>query len=342
MRKLIFGCGYLGYRVALRWRAEGADVMAVTRSSRRAAMLSSAGIEPIVADIMRPATMGSIPVADTLLYAVGFDRASGFSIHDVYVDGLRNVLRALPAGAGPLLYISSTGVYGQADGRWVDERSACEPMRAGGRACLEAERCLQEHPLGERTVILRMAGIYGPGRIPRREALEAGRPIAAPSEGYLNLIHVDDAAQAVLAAEKRAPRPALYCVADGAPVQRGAYYEHLAALLGAAKPRFEPPPSDSPVAMRAASSKRVSNERLIRELAVHLRYPSYREGLAAIVAAEPSGRSVPFPQAAGESSQQPEIHHRDGNHEGSDQSAHQEGADHHHPQRQEGGKRHPG
>ena len=91
-----------------------------------------------------------------------------------------------------LLYISSTGVYGDADGEWVDETTPCRPAREGGKACLAAEQVLAEHPLGKRSVVLRPAGIYGPDRIIRAEALRRGEPIDAPADGYLNLIHVDD------------------------------------------------------------------------------------------------------------------------------------------------------
>jgi nucleoside-diphosphate-sugar epimerase len=140
--------------------------------------------------------------------------------------------------------------------------------------------------LGQRAIVLRMAGIYGPGRIPRRKELKAGLPIDAPGEGYLNLIHVDDAASAVTAAEQQSPLPALYCVSDGHPVIRREYFRELAALLGATEPRFREPRRNAPAAERASASKRVSNQRLLAELKFELHYPSYREGLAAIVRAE--------------------------------------------------------
>jgi nucleoside-diphosphate-sugar epimerase len=102
----------------------------------------------------------------------------------------------------------------------------------------------------------------------------------------LNLIHVDDAANVVLAAEERARPPRTYLVSDGQPVLRRQYYEMLAQLLGAPPPQFIAPAADSPAAERAASDKRISNQRMIEELGVQLAFPSYREGLAAIVAAE--------------------------------------------------------
>ncbi|MCH8046825.1 MAG: NAD-binding protein, partial [Planctomycetes bacterium] len=98
MTKLIFGCGYLGRRVARRWLDDGAEVCAVTRSEDRAALLAADGLRTIVADINDPRMIAELPAAETVLVAVGYDRAVGRSIHDVYVGGLRTILGALPAG----------------------------------------------------------------------------------------------------------------------------------------------------------------------------------------------------------------------------------------------------
>ncbi len=297
MPKLIFGCGYLGLRVAALWREAGEKVHVVTRSQERAAKLSAAGYFPLVADITQPQTLATISLPDTLstlLFAVGFDRRSGTSIQEVYAGGLKNVLSLLdqrPSSAPDrFIYISSTGVYGSPEGGgtggadWVDEQTPCHPLREGGQACLAAEELLQKHPLGHRAVVLRLAGIYGPGRIPRAKDLQAGTPIDAPAEGYLNLIHVADAARIVLLAETRAAPPATYVVADGSPVLRAEYYRELARLLNAPSPTFIPPAPDSPAARRAASDKRISPARLFRDLQPQLAFPSYREGLSAIVA----------------------------------------------------------
>jgi nucleoside-diphosphate-sugar epimerase len=283
--KLIFGCGYLGLRVGRRWLAAGETVCAVTRSRARAEELRSIGCTPLVADVTAPESLSELPAAETVLYAVGHDRTARKTLREVYVAGLSNVLDALSAATQRVLYISSTGVYAQSGGEWVDEESACEPIRESGCVCLEAERVLQAHRLGKKAIILRLAGIYGPGRIPRRQGLQAGEPIAAPQYGFLNLIHVDDAARIVLAAE-HVPPPRLYTVSDGLPPVRHEYYAELARLLAAPPPTFVDPPADSPAALRAESNKRVSNRRLLSELDVKLEFPSYREGLAAIVASD--------------------------------------------------------
>ncbi|MEX2173376.1 MAG: NAD-dependent epimerase/dehydratase family protein [Pirellulaceae bacterium] len=295
MAKLIFGCGYLGRRVGRLWLAGGDDVFVVTRSPNRAEQLAAEGFQPLVADITSDTftadtlAAGESPLSlpksiKTVLFAVGYDRGGSGSIHDVYVGGLGRVLVQLPPAVQRLIYISSTGVFGQAAGDQVDEDSACQPTREGGRACLAAEQLLQSSLLADRSIILRLAGIYGPARIPRSKDLLAGRPIDAPAAGWLNLIHVEDAARIVLAAEQQAEPPKLYVVSDGQPVLRDNYYRHLANLLGSPAPRFVEPPADSPAAARAGSDKRVNPWRLYSELSPELLYPSYREGLAAIVA----------------------------------------------------------
>ena len=283
MAKLIFGCGYLGQRVAALWRAAGHEVYAVTRSQQRVPALAAAGLVPIVADLASSAELPIPQGVRSVLFAVGYDRGSSQLIHDVYVGGLAWALACLPESVEKFIYISSTGVYGQVTGSEVDEDSPCQPTREGGRACLAAEELLRASKLADKSVILRLAGIYGPGRIPRSQDLLAGKPIDAPAAGWLNLIHVEDAARIVLLAEERAQPPKLYVVSDGQPAQRGDYYRELARLLGAPTPQFTEPPADSPAAQRAASDKRISPRRLFAELQPKLNYLSYREGLAAIV-----------------------------------------------------------
>ena len=286
MARLIIGGGYLGLRVARRWRAAGETAYVTTRSSERAATLAAEGFMPLVADVTEPASLAGLPAAETTLYAVGFDRQAGRSIEEIYAGGFENVLDALPAETGRVIYISTTGVYGDAAGDWVDEEMPCDPRRPGGKASLAAEEILWRHPLAARGIILRLSGIYGPGRIPNLAQLVAGEPIAVPTEGYLNLIHVDDAASAVLAAASAdVPLPRRYLISDGRPVRREEYYAELARLLGAPPPRFISPPSGDVRAARAAADKRITNARMLAELRIVLAYPSYREGLQAIIAA---------------------------------------------------------
>lgn len=283
MAKLVVGCGYLGRRVAALWRQQDPEVFVLTRSSERAREFEQEGYLPLVGDITQADSLPPLPDVDSALFAVGFDRTAGYAIDEVYVNGLRNTLRA--AGeVGRWVYISSTGVYSQNTGEWVDETAETQPTRAGGRASLAAEQLLTSSSLAERVFILRLAGIYGPGRVPNRQALQAGEPIRSPSQGYLNLIHVEDAAQIVVATAAQLTPPQLLLVADGSPVLRQTYYETIAQLIDAPTPNFVTPDPDAPATARAAADKRICNTRLVTNLGYQFQYPSYREGLTAILA----------------------------------------------------------
>jgi nucleoside-diphosphate-sugar epimerase len=277
MAKLIVGCGYLGRRVAARWLSQGQRVFATTRSQTRADEVRALGIEPIVADVLDRARL-SLPAVDTVLYCVGYDRSSGRSMREVYVDGLANVLSKLPT-PGRFVYVSSTGVYGQAEGEEVDETAATEPRDESGQIVLEAERvlraCLPD------AVILRFAGIYGPGRLlRRREQIERGEPLTGNPEQWLNLIHVDDGATAILAAEGLARPGATYNICDDNSVMRREFYTHLAELFAAPAPVFLP---DGNAASRHThANRRIVNRRMHDELRVTLRFPSFVEGLRAV------------------------------------------------------------
>jgi nucleoside-diphosphate-sugar epimerase len=283
MIRLIVGCGYLGRRVADRWLAGGDQVHVLTRSDYRAERLAGQGLLPVVGDVTSRASLNGFPRVDTLLWAVGHDRQAGPSIEEVYVEGLRNALSALDNDTRRLIYISSTGVYGQRDGGWVDERSPTEPIRRGGRACRAAEQVLLQSSWADRTVILRLAGIYGPGRLPRLRQLRAGQPLDSDPDAVINLIHVEDAAEAVVCAAQRVLQlPATFLIGDGHPVPRRDFYETLAQLAHTEPPRFTTPGAAASDRSRSGSHKRVRNDRMIAELGVSLRYRSYREGLAAV------------------------------------------------------------
>lgn len=274
---LILGCGYLGKRVARRWLARGQRVCAVTRETATAAALRGERIEPIVGDVLLPVTLRRLPQAATVLYAIGFDRASGASMRQVYVDGLASVLDHLPRPER-FIYVSSSSVYGQTDGGWVDEDSPTEPLEESGRIVLDAERLLRDR-LPE-AVILRFSGIYGPGRLLRRKTLEAGEPIVGDPDKWLNLIHVEDGADAVLAAEEHAQPGRTYNICDDTPVQRRDFYVELAKRLHAPPPRFVLPPPDQPTPPHEQANRRIRNTRMKNELQVKLRFVDYRAGLA--------------------------------------------------------------
>lgn len=287
MHKLIIGCGYLGERVAAAWTACGDDVSVLTRSSARAERLAASGLSPVIGDVLEPESLRQLPRADVVLYAVGFDRTSESSKRSVYVDGLRNVLVEIAQRSRLFLYVSSTSVYGQNGGELVDEASSTEPQEENGHICLDAEavvcrffdraKCSPE----QGAIILRLAGIYGPGRLLTRiEQLRSGEPLSGNPDAWLNLIHVDDAVRAVLAAEQRGQSGATYLVSDDRPLRRAEYYSALAASVGAPPPRFAEFNVNS--IERQQLNKRCVNSRLRHELAVELKYPTVIDGLAGL------------------------------------------------------------
>ncbi|MBI3464016.1 MAG: NAD-dependent epimerase/dehydratase family protein, partial [Planctomycetes bacterium] len=178
--------------------------------------------------ITHPISLRDLPPAGTVLYAVGYNPRSGMSRRDVHVVGFKTLLDTVATTTERLIFVSTTGVYGQTTGEWVDEDSPRVPAGDSGRVYLEAEQMLLAHQLGTKAIILRLAGLYGPGRVPQRDRLASGEPL--PAAGYLNLIHVDDAAQVVLDAERLAVPPCVYCVSDGHPVLRCDYYADIARL----------------------------------------------------------------------------------------------------------------
>lgn len=285
MTTLIVGCGYLGERLGARLRQQGERVVGTVRSPSRAARIAGLGIEPLIADVLVPDSLGLLPAAERIFYCVGFDRAAGSSLRTVYVDGLQNVLDVLPPSVTRFVYASSTGVYGQTDGEWVDEASPTCPQHESGKACLEAEQRIlawaeaRDHSIS--AIILRFAGLYGPGRVVRRSILERGELIRGDPDKFLNLVHIDDAAQAAATALLAAPAGSVYLIGDDRPVSRKEYYTRMALLIAAPEPRFEPPPPGSPEAAREATNKRVANERMKSGLGVTLIYPDITSGLRA-------------------------------------------------------------
>lgn len=281
MRKLIIGCGYLGQRVARRWRQSGDDVAALTRSVERAEEFRAQGIEPVVGDVLDPESLRNLPEAGTVLYAVGYDRSAEPSKADVYVNGLQNVLNALNGNFERLIYISSTSVYGQSHGEIVDEESACEPTTDSGRICINAEQVLRQSiPAGDDEAtpglwVLRCAGLYGPGRLLRRAGqLRSREPLGGNPLAYLNLIHIDDAVAAVEACDNHSGNGATVLVCDGEWLARRDYYSTLSRLSGAPAPVFREQENAS-----AGLNKRCDNSRLRNELGVRLRYPTAETGL---------------------------------------------------------------
>lgn len=275
MRKLIVGCGYLGKRIAREWISQGHQVFALTRSHSRAEELRKAGIEPLLGDVTHEGLFDKLQPVETLLYSVGFDQTGGKSRQEVTVDGLRNVLQQLRGKIERLLYISTTSLYGIDDGSRVDAETACRPQTENGLLAAAAEEIVRESWCRVSGCILRLSGIYGRGRLlARQQGLLEGIPLSGNPDGWLNLIHVEDAVTAVLAAELRGTRGATYLVSDDHPIPRREYYSLLAELIGAPDPQYR-----STTAELVKFNKRCDNRRTKAELGWSLRFPTIRTGL---------------------------------------------------------------
>ena len=285
MRIMIFGCGYLGRRVARAWIDAGHEVLAVTRTQKNAESFRQSGIQPVVADICDPDSLAILPEVDLIFYAVGFDRNSGRSHKEVTCGGLRNVLSSINGRCRRFIYVSSTSVFGQSAGEWVDESSECKPTQPGGQNCIEAERLVWEYfPNSDVTNanVLRLAGIYGPERLLSRiESIRAGLSVAGRGDSWLNLIHVDDAASAVLACEKTGAPFETYVVVDDLPVLRSEYYTNLAELVGGPAPVFNP--EEASARGSGGLNKRCSNKTLRERLKWTPAYPTIATGLPASI-----------------------------------------------------------
>jgi nucleoside-diphosphate-sugar epimerase len=272
---LILGCGFMGRVLATQWQQEGRTIWATTRSPERAAGFRSQGWSPVVCDVLDRVSLRGLPEVPLAVHCVGFDRNSGHSLREVYVQGLTHVIDewTRPGRNNPrFIHVSSTSVYGQRDGSWVDEEAPTEPEDESGRVVLEAERLLRAR-LPE-ALILRFAGLYGPSRLLRSASLLANEPLTGDPDRWLNLIHVVDGATAIRAAAQRGRPGQVINICDDHPVRRRDFFSHLAEILGAPPPTFVPGSS----ALVDRANRRVLNRRMHQELGVELHYPSYLTG----------------------------------------------------------------
>lgn len=294
---LIVGCGYLGTYVGRLWLEKGHHVYAVTTSAERASILREQGFHPIVADVLDPQSLKSLPASDILLYSVGPGGQRDVSRWKLYRDGLAHVLDTVASGCSRIALISSTGVYGDSASQWIDEHNPKKPKRESSQALAAAEDLLLESRWRDRAFVFRLGGLYGPDRIPLITYLLQGQHLPTRPDALLNLIHLDDAATAIDLVLHRGTPPCVVNVVDGHPVTRRDFYHELSKLLGVAPPQFAPR-SDVPereisldlsrhygdITRRyGTSSKRVSNELLVNHFGMVFRYPDYRNGLADVV-----------------------------------------------------------
>ena len=293
--RLILGSGYVGLEAAHRWVSLGDRVFAVTRSPEKAAAMQSSGIEPIAWDWFTPlpeSTRKSIteltPRFHTILIAVTHAQQNGIAPNDTHVLGLRNLVDSkLPIGDANWIYLSTTGVYGSPeDSLWVHEDSPIEPTRPGSIAAWAGEEWCRGTIELSKLVVLRPAGIYGPGRVPNWQAVRDSIPLQMDPNSYLNLIHRDDLVSTIQHFANHSAKHSLYSVSDGSPPTRKQYYDYIAHLGQWPNPVFVPsaaePSSGVRTKSRMAANKQVSAKRLQNEFSTFA-FPNYQVGLQAIL-----------------------------------------------------------
>ncbi len=300
--RLIVGCGYVGSRVADLWRTKGDTVFAVTRSHSRSLELSQTGILPIVwdwlaggapseNDVLKALYKQSAPGLDTILIAVSHSPQPNVASNETHTQGLDNLVKLIETigfdtSQAKWIYLSTTGVFGPSlQGEWVDEDSPAAPERPGAIAALAGEKWIASHTQVHDQVVLRPAGIYGPGRVPSWQTIRDRVPLDVDPESYLNLIHVDDLVATIGAVSSSRMQSNLYCVSDGAPVRRRDYYETISEIGKWPDPVFDTFHTRSleRTNTRSDGNKRVRNHRIQNELAIRLLYPTYREGLSSLL-----------------------------------------------------------
>lgn len=285
---VIFGCGYLGAVVATRALARGASVTALTRNPAQAEQLRPLGIaEVVVADFAGSAWHREIGAADFAVNCVGSGGGGLESYRSSYLGGMASLLQwagNLPQPLGAVVFTSSTSVYPQGGGIVVDETCPTEGAPANGVIMAEAEKLLLDAPPAgvKRAFVLRLAGIYGPGRHLLLDQIRAGEPIASGNH-HLNLIHRDDAADAVLACleSPAAAKGGVFNVCDGAPLPRLEVARWIARELGLPPPRVDDAaPSRSG---RNVPDRVISNRRLRESLGWRPGYPDCQAGYAPLM-----------------------------------------------------------
>jgi len=278
-RVLIAGCGYTGIALGTQLASEGHAVWGL----RRRPELLPATIHPLKADLYNPGTLVVIPPAlDFVFYTAAADRKDDVSYQVAYVIGIRNLLDHLFETQQPvqrLFFTSSTAVYSQTDGEWVDETSETVPREFSGRRLLEGEELLLRGPFA--TTVVRMAGIYGPGRTRLIGQVRKGEAVCQTVEPrYTNRIHRDDCAGVLQHLMRLSSPETLYLSTDNEPADQSEVLRWLAGQMGSPLPRSE---SRAPSGRESKSNKRCRNSRLLQS-GYSLRYPTFREGYKAMLA----------------------------------------------------------
>jgi nucleoside-diphosphate-sugar epimerase len=278
-RVLIAGCGYVGSALAECLAALGHVVWGL----RRRPTGLPAGVISLAADLTDPGTLEGLPGRlDFVFYTAAADGFTEEAYRAVYVDGLRYLLEALRSQGqrpGRIFFTSSTVVYAQSAGEWVDETSPTIPVHFAGLRMVEAERLVLQGPLP--ATVLRLGGVYGPGRAGLVERIRRGEAVCPEGPPvYTNRIHRDDCAGA-LNHLMQIPQPnAVYIGVDHEPAEEREVLRWLAERLGVSPPPTQPPADVG--SRRRRGNKRCRNANLLASGYV-FRYPTFREGYGALL-----------------------------------------------------------
>jgi nucleoside-diphosphate-sugar epimerase len=297
LRVLIAGCGYVGTKLGTLLAERGDEVWGL----RRTPTGLPPSIRPIAADLLNPRIGDKLPEVDQVVYAAAADSSTPDAYRAAYLDGVQNLLNSIEARGGRIkrfLFLSSTAVYGEARGAWVDEDTPPSPESFRGEILLKGEVAVHDslREFGRDAVsatILRLGGIYGPTRTRLLERVRSRE--AKCREGvaeWSNRIHRDDAAGAALhLLHHPAPAP-IYIGVDNEPVPICEVYRYVARLLGVPEPEVLPPSRDTaesgPSTLSAMSGKRCSNARL-RKSGYDFLVPTFREGYSAMISQDGRG-----------------------------------------------------
>ena len=281
-RLLILGCGDVGMRLLPLVR-DRFRVFAVTSQSSRREELRAAGSVPIVADLDQPASLARLARLAPYIVHLAPPQSEGLTDRRS-----RNLTAILPDGA-TMVYVSTTGVYGDCGGAMFDETRPLNPQNARAKRRVDAERVLRAwaRRSGSRLAILRVPGIYAADRLPI-ERLRKGTPALAPEDDvYTNHIHADDLARIIACALFRAAPCRTYHAVDDSDMKMADYFDAVADHAGLPRPprlpRAELELAVSPTLLSFMSeSRRLANARLRTELGVRLQYPRVEDALASI------------------------------------------------------------
>jgi nucleoside-diphosphate-sugar epimerase len=281
MHVLVAGCGWLGTAAAEALIARGDRVTGVRRDPVRAQALATLGIAPLALDLAEPGAVARIPDGVEAILALQSSRVDSIEAYvRTYLETGANLLGiARERGLRAVVQAGSTGVFGQRDGSWVDETTPPAPASPTAEVLARAERLfLEAGQDGVPARVLRLSGLYGPGRTWMLDQVRSGALALGPGDGaWLNSCHRDDAVAALLAVLDRGRDGAVYHATDAEPLRRRELILHVAGRLGI------PPPEARERPARVGPDRRVSGELTRRELGLELRWPSLREGLEQLI-----------------------------------------------------------